>query len=151
MEEWFKEITESPDLQVKGSSNKCLTVVFRNLGVYGFDTSSDYQRTFGNLGWSSLNNLLGRHKAKVQILHSFNGLVKNGECLLVLGRPGSGCTTLLRALAGDTHGIFIDSQSVLTYEGEISSSDGSLPLKHLYRDSLVCIIPSISRGAHVSS
>lgn len=33
------------------------------------------------------------------ILHSFTGLVRPGEMLLVLGRPGSGCSTFLRAAA----------------------------------------------------
>jgi ATP-binding cassette subfamily G (WHITE) protein 2 (SNQ2) len=33
------------------------------------------------------------------ILSDFYGLVPEGETMLVLGRPGSGCSTLLRALA----------------------------------------------------
>ncbi|PLB55199.1 hypothetical protein P170DRAFT_452664 [Aspergillus steynii IBT 23096] len=34
-----------------------------------------------------------------EILHKSHGCVKPGEMLLVLGRPGSGCTTLLKMLA----------------------------------------------------
>ncbi|KAM4066414.1 ABC-2 type transporter [Hirsutella rhossiliensis] len=37
--------------------------------------------------------------------------------LLVLGRPGSGCTSLLKALAGDTHGISIGPGSIVNYHG----------------------------------
>lgn len=33
------------------------------------------------------------------ILHDFTGLVRPGEMLLVLGRPGSGCSTFLRTAA----------------------------------------------------
>jgi ATP-binding cassette subfamily G (WHITE) protein 2 (SNQ2) len=34
-----------------------------------------------------------------KILEDFSGLVKPGEMLLVLGRPGSGCSTFLRSVA----------------------------------------------------
>jgi ATPase subunit of ABC transporter with duplicated ATPase domains len=38
------------------------------------------------------------------ILDSSSGCVKPGEMLLVLGRPGSGCTTLLKMLANKRKG-----------------------------------------------
>ncbi|TVY84383.1 ZEB2-regulated ABC transporter [Lachnellula suecica] len=46
--------------------------------------------------------------------------------LLVLGRPGSGCTTFLKALSGDTHGIFIGDESDVNYEG--------ISYKRMHRD-----------------
>jgi ABC-type multidrug transport system ATPase subunit len=33
-----------------------------------------------------------------------DGVVKEGEMLLVLGKPGSGATTLLKTIAGETRG-----------------------------------------------
>lgn len=36
------------------------------------------------------------------ILHGITGFVAEGEMLLALGRPGSGCTTLFKTLAGFT-------------------------------------------------
>lgn len=36
------------------------------------------------------------------ILKDFSGIVKPGEMMLVIGRPGSGCTTFLKTLAGQT-------------------------------------------------
>jgi len=44
-------------------------------------------------------------KGERYLLHDFNGVVKAGEMLLVIGRPGSGCTTFLKTLAGQTHGF----------------------------------------------
>jgi ABC-type multidrug transport system ATPase subunit len=47
----------------------------------------------------------GRHKSALKtILNSSSGCVKPGEMLLVLGRPGSGCTTLLKMLANKRKG-----------------------------------------------
>ncbi|KAK0740481.1 P-loop containing nucleoside triphosphate hydrolase protein [Schizothecium vesticola] len=54
---------------------------------------------------------------RVQILSDINGLVRGGEMLLVLGRLGSGCTTLLKTLAGDTFGFYIGGDSRFSYEG----------------------------------
>ena len=68
-------------------------------------------RTFGNypLEIAALfNKITGRGKRKIQILRNFEGLVKSGEMLVVLGRPGSGCSTLLKTIAGETSGFYID-------------------------------------------
>lgn len=54
---------------------------------------------------------------KVEILRGCNGLIQRGELPLVLGRPGSGCTTLLKTITGETHGISIGKESQLNYQG----------------------------------
>jgi ABC-type multidrug transport system ATPase subunit len=51
-----------------------------------------------------------------QILHSFDGIIKAGELCVVLGRPGSGCSTLLKTLTGELHGLDTDD-SILHYNG----------------------------------
>lgn len=63
------------------------------------------------------NKITGRGKHKIQILRNFEGLVRSGEMLVVLGRPGSGCSTLLKTIAGETHGFYIDSKSEINYQG----------------------------------
>lgn len=63
------------------------------------------------------NKITGRGKTKIQILRDFEGLIKSGELLVVLGKPGSGCSTLLKTIAGETHGFFIDSKSNINYQG----------------------------------
>nr|CAA93140.1 ATP-binding cassette multidrug transporter [Aspergillus nidulans] len=52
-----------------------------------------------------------------RILHGFDGVMKTGELLLVLGRPGTGCSTFLKAVCGETNGLHIDADSVLHYNG----------------------------------
>lgn len=37
--------------------------------------------------------------------------------LVVLGPPGSGCSTFLKTIAGETHGFFVDESSYLNYQG----------------------------------
>jgi ATP-binding cassette, subfamily G (WHITE), member 2, PDR len=93
---------------------------FRNLDAYGFRRHSDYQKTVGNIFLEVghlFRSLAGTGKQKVQILKDFDGIVENGQMLLVLGRPGSGCSTLLKTISGDTDGFYIDEHSQLNYQG----------------------------------
>lgn len=79
-------------------------------------------RTFANIVLEAVglfNKVTGRGKTKIQILRDFEGLVKSGEMLVVLGRPGSGCSTLLKTMSGETHGFYIDSKSHINYQGMI--------------------------------
>lgn len=107
------------------------SVAFRNLNVYGFGTATDYQKTFANYPLaciSFLGALFGRvRRSRIDILRDFEGLVSCGELLLVLGRPGSGCTTFLKTLAGHTHGLHVDQSSEINYQGEIT--DGFILLR----------------------
>jgi ABC-type hemin transport system ATPase subunit len=38
--------------------------------------------------------------------------------LLVLGRPGSGCSTMLKTIAGETHGLYVADNSHINYQGK---------------------------------
>ncbi|KAH6695443.1 ABC-2 type transporter-domain-containing protein [Plectosphaerella plurivora] len=71
-----------------------------------------------------------RHKLPLKtILDSAHGCVKPGEMLLVLGRPGSGCTTLLNMIAnrrrgyaeieGDVHYGSMTAKEAEQYRGQI--------------------------------
>jgi ABC-type hemin transport system ATPase subunit len=39
--------------------------------------------------------------------------------LVVLGRPGSGCTTFLKTIAGEMHGLNITEDSHINYQGKL--------------------------------
>lgn len=47
---------------------------------------------------------LGKKDCEVDILKGFRGVTKPGEMVLVLGRPGSGCTTFLKIIANQRFG-----------------------------------------------
>jgi len=65
------------------------------------------------------------------ILHGIDGLVKEGEMLLVLGRPGSGCSTLLKTLAGHT-------ESYSRWSGDITYSGVPIEImKEYFRGKVV--------------
>lgn len=110
-----------------------LGVCVRNLNVHGFDASTRVQATALSFVLDIprlLPRLLShRRRREVQILSGINGAVNSGEMLLVLGRPGSGCTTFLKALAGDTHGISVSSLSSVNYEGGSTSNTSQLHLQ----------------------
>jgi ABC-type multidrug transport system fused ATPase/permease subunit len=86
------------------------SLLFENLQVFGVGAGTTYQNTIG-LGLqapiTALKKLIRQSKnPEKTILHGIDGVVREGQMLLVLGRPGSGCTTLLKALAGFTEGYY---------------------------------------------
>jgi len=97
-------------------------VSFRSVNAFAFATRTDYQRTFGNFPLAlaqHVSSLLGygKNRRRVEILQNCEGLVKSGEMLLVLGRPGAGCSTLLRTIAGETKGFRIGRDASFNYQG----------------------------------
>ncbi|KAH7380815.1 BcATRO, ABC transporter [Cadophora sp. MPI-SDFR-AT-0126] len=101
-------------------------ISFRNLNVYGFGSTRDYQKSVGNI-WLGLIGVVRRlvgnsSPRKIEILRDFEGLIRSGEMLVVLGPPGSGCSTLLKTISGEIHGIYVEQDSKLNYQG-ISAAD----------------------------
>lgn len=54
---------------------------------------------------------------ETKILHNFHRSLQNGELLIVFGRPGSGCSTFLKTLCGQTNGTKISEESSIDYNG----------------------------------
>lgn len=66
-------------------------VSWRNLCVHGFGKDTDYQKDILNVLWRApliAREWISSRQQKIQILDHFDGLVKSGEMVLVLGRPG---------------------------------------------------------------
>lgn len=77
------------------------------INTFGFDQATwIVQKLLRPIG------IVSQPKQKT-LLHQFSGCVEPGEMLLVLGRPGSGCSTFLRATA---------NRSVLNITGHLSYS-----------------------------
>ncbi|KAK0449820.1 pleiotropic drug resistance ABC transporter [Desarmillaria tabescens] len=126
-------IRKRDDAQVKARE---LGVVFRNLRVVGMGASSSHQPTLGTaLDPRSILGIIQkiRHPPVRDIISGFEGVVRPGEMLLVLGRPGSGCSTLLKTLANQR-------AEYHTVEGDVrydSISPGELE-KHYRGDVQYC-------------
>ncbi|KII83910.1 hypothetical protein PLICRDRAFT_179945 [Plicaturopsis crispa FD-325 SS-3] len=104
-----------------GLGGRELPVAFSGLTVTGEASGARYQPTIGsilnpvNLAKKVLE--LRRPTPAKPILHQFEGAVKSGEMLLVLGRPGSGCSTFLKTLANHR-------EAYTRIDGEVVYGDG---------------------------
>lgn len=91
-------------------------VSFKNLSVEGVGSPTDFQSSVGNHIFK-IPAMFGRGRAKIDILRNLDGLIHPGEQLCVLGPPGSGCSTLLKAIAGETYGFSVNPESLVNYQG----------------------------------
>ena len=105
-------------------------VVFRDLTVKGVGLGASLQPTVGdiflglprfvkNLFTKGPKAAFGKPPVR-ELLSNFNGCVRPGEILLVLGRPGAGCSTFLKAFCNQRAG-FEEVCGDVTYGG--TSSD----------------------------
>ena len=91
-------------------------VAFKNLNVSGVGSPTDFQSSVANFVLK-LPALFGRGAQKIEILRDLDGLVLPGEQCCVLGPPGSGCSTLLKTISGETHGFKVSPSSYISYQG----------------------------------
>ena len=109
-----------------GKSAKKVGVVWKGLNVKGVGSTATFVKTvpdaiLGTFGPDLYRLItrfipalrLGRHQQTRTLIHDFSGVLKDGEMMLVLGRPGSGCSTFLKAIANNR-------ESYAAVEGEVS-------------------------------
>lgn len=117
---WMKNLLALTSRDPERYPQRRAGISFRNLSVHGYGSPTDYQKDVFNsvLQIGGLFRMMtGSGKQKIQILRDFDGLVKSGEMLVVLGRPGSGCSTFLKTLAGEMNGIYKDEKTHMNYQG----------------------------------
>ncbi|KAG5925530.1 hypothetical protein E4U42_004205 [Claviceps africana] len=118
LERWLRRFMDQ--LTEGGVERKSLGVSYRNLNVFGSGTAIQLQDTVGSTVAAPLK--LGdffsfNKKQRKHILHGFDGYLSPGELLVVLGRPGSGCSTLLKTICGELEGLEVGDQSNIHYRG----------------------------------
>jgi ATP-binding cassette subfamily G (WHITE) protein 2 (SNQ2) len=98
--------------RVNNRSAKKVGVVWKNLTVKGAGSTATFVKTlpdavigtFGPDLYRIITGFIpqlkfGRHSQTRTLINDFSGIVRDGEMMLVLGRPGSGCSTFLKAIA----------------------------------------------------
>ncbi|CZT10569.1 probable ABC1 transport protein [Rhynchosporium graminicola] len=93
-------------------------IVWKSLRVCGSGSAINLQKNVGSLLLAPLRakEFFGKGPEKT-ILNDFEGCLKTGEMLVVLGRPGSGCSTLLKSLMGELTGLDMKEGSLVHYNG----------------------------------
>ncbi|KDN40294.1 hypothetical protein RSAG8_08204, partial [Rhizoctonia solani AG-8 WAC10335] len=107
-----------------GFAHKHVGVTFQDLRVDGVGGVKIYVRTFPDAVkefilsplFIALSLLGKKPSAPKTILHSFNGAVRPGEMVLVLGRPGAGCSSFLKTIANQ-RGSFLEVAGDVQYAG----------------------------------
>lgn len=95
-----------------GIKSKHIGVYWNDLTVKGYGGMSNYVPTFPDAFVNFFDVItpvirmlgLGPKPEQVALLDKFKGVCKPGEMVLVLGKPGSGCTTFLKTIANQRWG-----------------------------------------------
>ncbi|KAK0644573.1 ABC-2 type transporter-domain-containing protein [Cercophora newfieldiana] len=115
---WAKAVVEM--VQEKGHNFRTAGVAYQHLNVFGYGSPTDYQKDVVNVWLEAVGlarKVLGHGQRRIDILRDFDGVIRKGEMCVVLGPPGSGCSTLLKTVAGEYSGIYVDDDSYFNYQG----------------------------------
>jgi ABC-type hemin transport system ATPase subunit len=100
---------------------KSTGVVWENLNISGSGSALQYQNNVGSVPLAFFRPQeyvsCGRRTPQKKILRNFDGVLESSELLIVLGRPGSGCSTFLKTISGELHGLKLDHESDIQYNG----------------------------------
>jgi ATP-binding cassette, subfamily G (WHITE), member 2, PDR len=117
---WTKAMLKLQKQSGQENVGRTAGFAFRNLSAFGYSKGSDFQKTVDNYPVAMADfarGLVGNKGHRVDILRNFEGVVQPGEMLVVLGPPGSGCSTFLKTITGETHGFSLSQDSHINYQG----------------------------------
>ncbi|PKY00175.1 pleiotropic drug resistance protein, ABC superfamily [Aspergillus campestris IBT 28561] len=111
-----------------GRKRSNLGVCFQHLSTWGDGDDHANVKTLGTALWRTLTFqdvyewtikpwLSNKDPREGRpLIRDFSGVVRSGEIMLVLGRPGAGCSTFLRTIAGQ-HSSFLGVTGSIDYSG----------------------------------
>ncbi|THC93033.1 hypothetical protein EYZ11_007487 [Aspergillus tanneri] len=111
-----------------GKKRSNLGVYFQSMSTWGDGDDHADVKTLGTALWRTftfqdvyewtIKPWLSSKKPQDgrQLIRDFSGVVRSGEIMLVLGRPGAGCSTFLRTIAGH-HSSFLGVTGTIDYSG----------------------------------
>ncbi|KAJ5335527.1 hypothetical protein N7452_007930 [Penicillium brevicompactum] len=118
-----RETSGCEDLPIYRSNGRSLGILFSNVTAFGVaggsQTVADLQRILTDiLMWpvKSALNFSNRKQEPCIIVENVDGVLFPAEMMLVLGRPGAGCSTVLRLLANQ-HQAFQSVEGSIQYAG----------------------------------
>ena len=117
---WTKAFLESRKDALDNNSPKTVGVAFKDLDVYGYGAATNFQKNVANVFLQAetfARKMISQKQHRVDILRGLEGVVHSGEMVAVLGPPGSGCSTFLKTIAGDTHGFHVADEAAINYQG----------------------------------
>ncbi|KAG4262351.1 multidrug resistance protein CDR1 [Fusarium proliferatum] len=152
---WVKAFVRLVESDAGAAPSRSLGVAFKNLNVYGWGTGAEHQKTIVDYPIDAVKYLAGLvgggKKRRVDILRNFEGVVDEGELLLVLGPPGSGCSTLLKTIAGETAGLEVGPDSYMNFRGiDEKSIRRSFRGDVLYNAEIDCHLAHLTVGETLS-
>ncbi|KAL0086733.1 ABC-2 type transporter-domain-containing protein [Phycomyces blakesleeanus] len=118
LDEFLNGVTSK--LDEAGRRLKHIGVIWKNLVVKGVGAEANTIATVASFPLSILGILKNMfNKTKISekvILRDLTGFCKDSEMLLILGRPGSGCTTLLKIIS-NMRKSYTDIEGEVSYGG----------------------------------
>ncbi|EGC33758.1 hypothetical protein DICPUDRAFT_154132 [Dictyostelium purpureum] len=129
-----------------GSKEKKIGVTFKSLTVVGKGADASVISDMSSPLFSFIDlfkpSTWTTKVSEFDILHDVTGFCKDGEMLLVLGRPGSGCSTLLRVLSNQTKS-YVSVKGDVTYGG-IDSNNFKYKAEAIYTPEEDCHHPTLT-------